>query len=345
MTILINNRTVLVALLFVSMTTNAQVGNGIQRDSASVSTPGYSGAYENAPRRKEELTNRENALKDSIRIWNKELKRLEGLHASIVRSNEMLAERIAHAEAKGRKSDLSELLKKRERLLTDISADEKEKASLDFQLQEVVGELEARNHQREGLRRIKDDVSNQIIAESKDYLDRAFSDMDLAELRQIRSECLKYAADAKVNAFVVRTDNVIKNKELYDNIVNVLNTAYRKSAVDSALSSITRMRGANMLQEKEISGLKNQLALFPDGLAAFKEFITSLNGMRNGVNYSMKYFQTDIKLIRSKNNLGNRIDSRLMRVPYLKKKFEEFMKAIKAAPNSHPNVETEILNQ
>lgn len=335
----------LVALLFVSMTTNAQVGNRIIRDSISVSNSNYSEAYEDALKRKEELSTMKKALNDSIRNWNKELKKLEGLHASIVRSNEKLEARIAQEKEKYQKSGFSELLKRREQLLTDISTDEKERALLELQLQEVDDKLRDRNIQKENLERIKDNVSNQILAENKQYLERAFSNMDLSELRQIKSKCLKYATDAKVNAFVAKIDNVTKNKELYDNMVNVVNAAYKKNDVDRALTSVNRIKGTNMLQQKELIELKTQMTLFPAGLAAFKEFITYLNEMRNGVNYSMEYFQTDSKHILSKNNLENRIENQLKRVPYLNKKFEEFMNAFKAAPNKHSNIETEILNQ
>ena len=128
-------------------------------------------------------------------------------------------------------------------------------------------------------------------------------------------------------------------------MVNVVNASYKKFDVDRALASVTQIKGANTQQQKEIIELKTEMNLFPEGLAAFKEYITKLNEMRNGVNYSMEYFQTDSKQILSKNNLGNRIENQLKRVPYLNKKFEEFMNAFKAAPNKHSNVETEILNQ
>ena len=358
MTILKKKQAVLVSLMFISMTSNAQVGNRIIKDSISVvnandstkaleaiSNTSYSDAYEKALKRKEELTNRKKILNDSIKTWNKELKQLEGLHASIVKSNEKLEEKIAQVKVKDQKSGSSELFKKRDQLLKAISADEKEKASLELQVQEIDGKLETRNHQRENLGRIKDDVTNQIIAENKDYLERPFSKMNLSELRQIKSKCQKYTTDSKVNVFVSKIDVAIKNKDLYDNMVNVVNSAYNKYNVDGALASASQIKGANTLQQKEVSELKSQLSLFADGLSAFKEFINKLNDMRNGVNYSMEYFQTDSKQILSKNNLGNRIENQLKRVPYLNKKFEEFMNAFKAAPNKHSNVETEILNQ
>lgn len=353
-----NKYVVFALLLVISLITNAQTRSSISNDSVPPTIEGdsiripsvssnsdYSNAYEIALKRKEDLTNRKAILNDSIKNWNKELKKLEGLHGSIVKSNEKMEEKIAQVKIKEQKNGVPELIKKREQLLKTIIAEEKEKVLLESQLHEINGKLDARNHQRENLGKIKDNVSSQIIAENEDYLERSFSEMNLSELRVIKSKCQKYAADAKVNAFVAKVDNVIRNKELYDNMVNVVNASYKKFDVDRALASITQIKGTNTLQQKEIIELKTQMTLFPEGLKTFKEYINKLNEMRNGVNYSMEYFQTDNKQILSRNNLGNRIENQLKRVPYLNKKFEEFMNAFKAAPNKHSNVETEILNQ
>ena len=355
----VRNKYVVFALLLVtSLITNAKTRNSISNDSVPTTIDGdsikipsvssnsdYSSAYETALKRREELTNRKAILNDSIKNWNKELKKLEGLHGSIVKSNEKMEEKIAQVKIKEQKNGIPELTKKRDQLLKIIKAEEEEKVLLESQLHEINGKVDERNHQRENLGKIKDNVSNQIIAENKDYLERSFAKMNLSELREIKSKCQKYATDAKVNAFVAKVDNVIRNKELYDNMVNVVNASYKKFDVDRALASVTQIKGANTQQQKEIIELKTEMNLFPEGLAAFKEYITKLNEMRNGVNYSMEYFQTDSKQILSKNNLGNRIENQLKRVPYLNKKFEEFMNAFKAAPNKHSNVETEILNQ
>lgn len=355
----VRNKYVVFALLLVtSLITNAQTRNSISNDSVPLtinrdsiripyvgSNSDYSNSYEIALKRKDELIIRKAILNDSIKKWNRELKKLEGYHGSIVKSIEKMEEKIAQVKIKEQKNGIPELTKKRDQLIKTIIAEEEEKILLESQLHDINGKLDARNHQRENLEKIKDNVSNQIIAENKDYLERSFSEMNLSELRVIKSKCQKYTTDAKVNAFVTKLDNVIRNKELYDNMVNVVNASYKKFDVDRALASVTQIKGANILQQKEIFELKTQMTLFPEGLVAFKEYITKLNEMRNGVNYSMEYFQTDSKQILSKNNLGDRIENQLKRVPYLHKKFEEFMNAFKAAPNKHSNVETEILNQ
>lgn len=353
----VTKKYVVFVILLSSIVSNAQNGTGMYRDTVSMVNTNdtvitssdlntnYSYEYENALKRKEELSKMKKTLNDSIKIWNKELKKLEGLHVSLVKSNGKLDEKISQAKLKEQKSGYPELMKKREQLLKAIETEEKEKALLESQLQEIDSKLDNRNHQRENLGKIKDNVTNQIITENQGYLSRPFSEMNLSELISIKEKCQKYTTDVKVNAFVAKIDNVIKNKKLYDNMFLVVNSSYKKNDVDRALASTNQIKSANSLQMKEINDLKTQLSLFPDGLAAFKEFISKLNEMRNGVNYSMEYYQTDSKQILSKNNLESRIETKLKKVPYLNKKFEEFMKAFQAAPNSHSNIEVEILNQ
>lgn len=351
-------RFVVVILLLLSVISNARDRSGISRDSISTlensdtttmssdTKNSYSNEYESALKRNEELLNRKKILGDSVKSWNKELKKLEGLHSSIVKSNEKLEEKISQIKVKEQESGSPELLKKKTQLLKAIETEEKEKASLESQLQEIISKLDKRNHQRENLGKIKDDVSKQIISENQDVLERSFSEMEYSKLLSIKTKCQQYTTDEKVKAFVAKIDIVIKNKELYDNMVKVVNSAYKKYDIDRALASTTQIKGTNLLQQKEIDELKTQLTVFPDGLAAFKEFINELNKMRDGVDkYSMEWFQDDSKRILSKNNLGKRIEEKLKRVSYLNKKFEEFMNAFKAAPNKHSNIETEILNQ
>ena len=349
---------VLVIFLFSTLVSNARHRNRILEESVSLVNandttkssaqglgPDYSKALENALKRNDELTNRKKTLNDSIKYWTKELKRLGEMHESLVKSNEKLVEKISQAKVKEQRSGISELRQKKEQLLKTIETEEKEKALLESQLQEISSKLDKKNTQRGNLGKIKENVSNQIITENRDYLENPFSEMNLGELTSIRSKCQKYATDAKVNAFVAKLDIVINNKKLYDNISRVVNSAYKKYDIDRALASATQIKNANTVQIKEINELKTQLTLFPDGLAAFKEYITKLNVVRNGVNYSMEYFQTDNEQILSKNDIRNRIENKLKKVPYLNKKFEEFMAALKKAPNKHSDVETEILNQ
>lgn len=170
--------------------------------------------------------------------------------------------------------------------------------------------------------------------------------MTLAELNKIKSRCQRYEEDPKIKAFVEKTNNTIRNKEMYDNMIKVVNSPYNRNDVDRALASCNQIKGINASQQKEVGEVKGQLLSFNEGLLAFKEFINSINEKRKGVNnYKWEFFETDRDFIYSENNLGKRIEAQLKRVPYLKKKFDAFMKAFKAAPSKHSNIENEILSQ
>ena len=97
-------------------------------------------------------------------------------------------------------------------------------------------------------------------------------------------------------------------------------------------------------QKAEITALKKQLEAFGEGVSAFKEFINNLNRCRKGVNYSMAFFRDDKRQILP-DKLEQKISTKLMIVPYLKSKYEGFMKAFQKSPNKHSDIETEILNQ
>lgn len=329
--------------------------NGINNDSipatlhnGSVDTPlinSYSAAYEAALRRKEELISRKTQLIDSIKYLNKEYKRLGELHASIVKSNNKLENKNIQVKKEMQKNGILDLIKKKELLIDTIVAEEKEKALLDLQLKDIETKLEPRNREKESLERTRDSVSGIIIAENKEYLEKPFSQMSHLELQAIKSKCDSFMVDPHINSFVKQVDVVIKNKRVCDNMTKVVNAAYNKNEIDKALISVNHIKAPNSIQQKEISELKDQLMLFSEGLDAFKEFITKLNRMRDGVNYSWEFFQTDCKQIMSKNNLGERVENHLKRVPYLNQKYEEYLAALKSDPNSHPAIELEILNQ
>lgn len=304
----------------------------------------YSVAYENALKRNEELLKWKQNLNDSIGAWRKELKKYENQRASIVKSNEKLEAKVEQLELKAQKSGIVELQRKRDALLAEIQREQEEKQLQDSCLKEVVGKLEDKERQMQNLANIKENVSNQIIAEYKGYLDKPFREMDLATLDQIKSKCQKYSSDTKVNAFVTMIENAVKNKHLFDDIVKAVNSPYKKFDIDRALAVIPKFSNINSTQQNEMVELKKQLVVFSDGLATFKEFINNLNGCRKDVNYSFEYYKADKTRI-FRNGLEQRVKDKLLVVPYLKTKYERFMKEFVKNPNKHSDIETEILNQ
>lgn len=347
----------LLILLSLSLVSNAQNEKRKSEDSVSKvvandsvkklggdSSVDYSVAYESALKRNEELLKLKQCLSDSIGIWHKELKKYNDSHASIVKSIEKLEAKVRQEELKVQKSGVIELRRKRDALLEEIRKKEEEKQRQDSCLREISSKLNDKKSQIQNLASIKDNVSKQVIAENKDYLEKPFHEMDLVTLTLIKSKCQKYSSDANVNAFVSQIDHVIKNKQLFNDITKIVNSPYSKFEVDKALVAIPHFTNINSAQRSEILELKRQLTIFPSGLATFKEFINNLNRCRNGVSYSIDFYRADKKSI-FPNDLEQKVKDVLLAVPYLKTKYEKFMEIFKKNPNKHSDIEAEILNQ
>lgn len=305
---------------------------------------GYSVAYESALKRNEELQKLKKNLSDSIRIWSKELKKYEVQHTFIVKSIEKLDTKVKQEELKVQKSGVLEFHRKRDALLEEIRKEKEEMHLQDSCLQEIISKLNDKTSQIQNLANIKDNVSKQVIAENKDYLEKPFREMDLATLNLIKSKCQKYSSDANVNAFISKIDHIINNKQLFIDIEKVVNSPYNKFEVNKALAAIPQFSNINSAQRSEILELKRQLTIFPSGLAAFKEFINNLNRCRNGVSYSVDFYRADKTRI-FRNGLEQKVKDELLAVPYLKTKYEKFMEIFKKNPNKHSDIEAEILNQ
>ena len=347
----------LLILLSLSLVSNAQNEKRKSEDSVSKvvandsvkklggdSSVDYSVAYESALKRNEELLKLKQCLSDSIGIWHKELKKYNDSHASIVKSIEKLEAKVRQEELKVQKRGVIELRRKRDALLEEIRKEKEEMHLQDSCLQEIISKLNDKTSQIQNLANIKDNVSKQVIAENKDYLEKPFREMDLATLNLIKSKCQKYSSDANVNAFISKIDHIINNKQLFNDIEKVVNSPYNKFEVNKALAAIPQFSNINSAQRSEILELKRQLTIFPSGLAAFKEFINNLNRCRNGVSYSVDFYRADKTRI-FRNGLEQKVKDELLAVPYLKTKYEKFMEIFKKNPNKHSDIEAEILNQ
>lgn len=239
----------------------------------------------------------------------------------------------------------SELLNRKEQLKKSINSYTDSLTKFNEQLLLTNKQLGESQSQKDELDKVKREVSGTLISENRPYIEQPFAKMSIERLKEIQKTCSPYTADQNVNAFVVNIEITIQNKETYDEICKVLNSSYQKFAVTQSLAKLQSMQNLSISQKNEIASIKKQLESFSDGLLAFKQFINNLNECRKETdNYSWEYFLADKRPI-YKNNLEERINTKLYAVPYLKNKYEEFMKAFKKSPNKHFDIETEILNQ
>lgn len=305
---------------------------------------GYANQLEQAVVKEEKLTKRKKELLDSLnkaKSSEKELSKLLKKTQSEVSKYQTAIQKLLGTQ---KSSGYEGLNKRKEQLFSSINQNKKILNDLHIELKTIDSQLGESNNKKIELDKIKQEVSSKLVEENERYIQLPFSQISTERLRTIRKNCTPFTAEQKINAFVVKIDNTIANRTHYENLQKVLNSKYDKSAISIALSYIQSMTDLSFEQKTEITALKKQLEAFGEGLSAFKEFIHNLNRCRKGVNYSMAYFRDDKRQILPE-KLEQKISAKLMIVPYLKNKYESFMRAFQKSPNKHSDIETEILNQ
>ena len=239
---------------------------------------------------------------------------------------------------------LQELLDQQKQLESQIVVLSTDTTNLVTQVSSLEAQIGKLNGNVAELETIKNNVSKQLLDESKGALEKPFSQLSVEELTAIKTKCSKYSTDQKINALIAKTDDVLKNKRTYDDAIRIANSKFNKGKLISILDRLTRLRNLNAIQQNEINQVRGVLSHFEPGMTVFKEFIQKLNKNREGVtSYSKDDLNDDLRRIMSKNNIKGRIDSEITQVPYLNKAYKAYIKAIKANPMNHSAIEAEIL--
>ena len=239
---------------------------------------------------------------------------------------------------------LQELLDQQKQLESQIVVLSTDTTNLVTQVSSLEAQIGKLNGNVAELETIKNNVSKQLLDESKGTLEKPFSQLSVEELTAIKTKCSKYSTDQKINALIAKTDDVLKNKRTYDDAIRIANSKFNKGKLISILDRLTRLRNLNAIQQNEINQVRGVLSHFEPGMTVFKEFIQKLNKNREGVtSYSKDDLNDDLRRIMSKNNIKGRIDTEITQVPYLNKAYKAYIKAIKANPMNHSAIEAEIL--
>ena len=239
---------------------------------------------------------------------------------------------------------LQELLDQQKQLESQIVVLSTDTTNLVTQVSSLEAQIGKLNGNVAELETIKNNVSKQLLDESKGTLEKPFSQLSVEELTAIKTKCSIYSTDQKINALIAKTDDVLKNKRTYDDAIRIANSKFNKGKLISILDRLTRLRNLNAIQQNEINQVRGVLSHFEPGMTVFKEFIQKLNKNREGVtSYSKDDLNDDLRRIMSKNNIKGRIDSEITQVPYLNKAYKAYIKAIKANPMNHSAIEAEIL--
>ncbi len=306
----------------------------------------YSEEYKQKAEEQEGLKDRKETLADSLEEWKSYLKTMGTQRKTLRKEIKRTENKIKTVQRTIRKSEVPDLQQKRDQLMKQMAELQEKEEKLHADMKQAISSLNAKRLEERELETIRDKKTRMLISEYQASLEKPFSQMKTEELRQIKEACRPFLVDHNLVVFSEKIEGTINNKEIYDRMVAAVSQPYQQQRVDNVLAAVTQIKNANSQQQREIRDVEKQLKDFPQGLAAFKEYIQALNRVREGVdNYTLEFFKDDEKGILANNHLGQRIEQKVKTVPYLKEKFEAFMNAFKANPNQHADVETEILNQ
>ena len=334
----------------------SQTPNEIMSDTISTNVPAkvvpnspagttdYAKQLEEATKKKMEL---EQKKKDIIKSFDEAKDHDKRIGKELIELKNDIAKKqkvIKNQKAKLDKSEYNNLYKRKKNLLSLINKNKERIKQLEGELSLIEKQLVESNSKKAELDRIKNDVSTHLLSEYLPVIEQTFSKITIEELNQINEKCLPYTYDPKINELVGKVGNMIKKKVVYDEIRKTLDSPYQEPAVIQALEKVDELHDLTSAQKEEMLLIKKQLAAFGEGVKEFKEFIGNLNRCREGNNYTVQYFNDDKGSI-FPDDLQQRINDHLLIVPYLKKKYEDFMKEFKKDPNKHSDIETEILSQ
>ena len=282
------------------------------------------------------LTTRQKALSDTIKAQNSLLKNLD---ADIKKEEKALQKN----QSKLDKSKIPALQKRQTELQASIDEMTPKIQELELQNHQLDKKLEEFNKRRMNLESVRNNVGKNLIDNYQGDLEKAFSKMDINNLYSIKSDCDRYKDDKNVKEFLKRVDKVISMKQAYDNAKNVVSQPFSKTNVNQALKSLPD-NDMNSIQTEEMNAVRNELQGFEQGLNTFKELINAL-AKKRGTIFSKRDLDDELDIILNKDNLKGRINTQVMSVPYLKKKYNEYIKALQTAPTKQPTTEKEILAQ
>lgn len=239
--------------------------------------------------------------------------------------------------------ELKDLINKQKQLESQIASLSADTTNLVANISSIDGQITQLSENVAELESIKNNISNQLLAENKSVLEKPFSLLTIDELTAIKTKCRRYSADQRVNALIAKTDSVLNNKYAYDEAIRILNSKYNERDLIRINDRLTSISGTNSIQQDEINQVRGLLSHFEPGMATFKLFIQEINRRREGVSsYSKDDLGHDLSKVKDK--LKGDINSEIMQVPYLKIAYIDYINAITAKPMSHPAIELEILN-
>lgn len=281
-------------------------------------------------------------VRDSLqKICGKDASKLNSMRTDLVNKYNKLEEDIRKKEESKEYQALIGLRNHKTLIMDSVSSLtlvidtlKTESTKLDSTYKEIATKIEE-------LEGIRESITDSIIASYKEYLERSLSKIELSELEKIKAQCQPYSDSDEIKAFICRIDSTNQLKTVYASAAEMAQKKYDESRINTAITALDKLIGANPTQQQEIKGVKEQLQKFGPGIKVMYDYICALNKNR-GVGYSIEDLNSDQKKILKENDMENQINDTIMQVPYLKAAYEEYQSDLNKEPGSHPEIEEEI---
>ena len=276
------------------------------------------------------------------RALQKEVKQLEEDLEDKQHDIDKLQQRIADRQAQMAESKLPALLRRKQELTESIAACREENERARQELASVDDALRQTTARKDELQAVKGEQAARVVEQYQPLLVMPFSKVTSAQLQQAHEACSKFADEPIVKSFLLKLDEMQKNKQTYDHAQQVLNKPFLRMDVQQAANQLQMLNLQNAAQQEECAKAIAQLGKFEDGLNAFKQFIKDMQTQGVGkAGYSKSDLTDDLLMTTPK----LQVEERIKDVPYLQNKYNLLLKEWKARPDKHSAVESEILGQ
>lgn len=191
------------------------------------------------------------------------------------------------------------------------------------------------------LKSVKDTVY-QRIKRHESYLEKAYSEMSLDTLDDIIKVCGRFLLDSRVEDFRDQVLSYKESKMLYDKALEVLESEYDASVIQSIENQMHSIDVKSDEQKKERDIILDLMDKFAKGMQVFKDFVQFIDENRSGnTEYSVWDFEDDMnRFLRSNEDI---VDDYIMPVPYLEKEYNNYIRSMKENPGNAHDIESVIL--
>ena len=230
-------------------------------------------------------------------------------------------------------------------LSSKAAAQKTELGALSKETKRLTDETEKLNADIKELEAIRDSVVKVTISSKEQLFTKPFS--ELKSLNDDIKECEKYSDAKEIRNFLTRLYTLRKDKAVYDKGVKMLTSKFDSVKIRQAKLEIEQCKTrANEKQKAEFDKLLKDFDTFEEGVNAFYEFIMILNARRGQSSYfttpDFEHFFNGMKERRPE--WKDRYDRCIMTNSYLQKGFNKFVEQVRKSPQSHPEIEKEILS-